>query len=66
MEVRVAPGSQELVRVKLARELAARNAPIGWIQVDEQKLAGRLVERPTREAIPINAQEQLIVELYSK
>jgi ribosomal protein S4 len=25
-----------------------------------------LLERPTREAIPINAQEQLIVELYSK
>jgi ribosomal protein S4 len=24
------------------------------------------VERPTRETIPINAQEQLIVELYSK
>ena len=28
--------------------------------------AGRYVERPTREAIPINAQEQLVVELYSK
>ena len=26
----------------------------------------RMTERPTREAIPINAQEQLIVELYSK
>jgi ribosomal protein S4 len=29
-------------------------------------VAGRLVERPTRDTIPINAQEQLIVELYSK
>jgi hypothetical protein len=25
-----------------------------------------VLERPTREAIAINAQEQLIVELYSK
>ena len=27
---------------------------------------GRVTERPTRDAIPLNAQEQLIVELYSK
>ena len=66
MEVRVAPNSRELVRVKLARELASRAAPIGWLSVDPDKVTGRLVERPTREAIPINAQEQLIVELYSK
>ena len=37
-----------------------------WLSVDADKAAGRMTERPTREAIPINAQEQLIVELYSK
>ncbi len=65
-EVRVAPASRELVPVKLAQESAARGAPIAWLSVDQDKAAGRLVERPTRETIPINAQEQLIVELYSK
>jgi small subunit ribosomal protein S4 len=65
-EVRVAPASRELVPVKLAQESAARGAPVSWLSIDQDKAAGRLVERPTRETIPINAQEQLIVELYSK
>ena len=65
-EVRVAPASREMTAVKLARESAARGAPVSWISVDGEKSAGRVLERPTREAIPINAQEQLIVELYSK
>ena len=65
-EVRVSPESRELVAVKAAQELAARGAPVAWLQVDAEKAAGRYVERPSREAIPTAAQEQLIVELYSK
>jgi small subunit ribosomal protein S4 len=65
-EVRVAPASRDLVPVRLAQESAARGAPVSWLSVDQEKAAGRLVERPTRDTIPINAQEQLIVELYSK
>ncbi|MCU0619935.1 MAG: 30S ribosomal protein S4 [Gemmatimonadales bacterium] len=65
-EVRVAPASRELLSVKVAQDFAARGQPVSWLSVDNEKAAGRLLERPTREAIPINAQEQLIVELYSK
>jgi small subunit ribosomal protein S4 len=65
-EVRVAPSSRDLVPVRLAQESAARGAPVSWLSIDQEKAAGRLVERPTRDTIPINAQEQLIVELYSK
>jgi small subunit ribosomal protein S4 len=65
-EVRVAQASREMVSVRLALEFATRGQPVSWIQVDAQKAAGRVTERPTREAIPLNAQEQLIVELYSK
>ncbi len=65
-EVRVAPASRELVVILAARESAARGAPLSWLHVDGEKAAGRITERPTREAIPVNAQEQLIVELYSK
>jgi small subunit ribosomal protein S4 len=65
-EVRMAAGSRELVAVKLAQESAARGQPVSWLSVNNEKAAGRLLERPTRETIPINAQEQLIVELYSK
>ena len=65
-EVRVAPESRELVPVKVALESAARGAPMSWLSVDGGKAAGRLTMLPTRDAIPLNAQEQLIVELYSK
>lgn len=65
-EIRVAPASREMVTVKAAQEFATRGQTLSWIQVDAEKAAGRVTERPTRDAIPLNAQEQLIVELYSK
>jgi small subunit ribosomal protein S4 len=65
-EVRVSPASRELLAVRSAQEAATRGQPVSWLSVDQDKAAGRVTERPTRDAIPINAQEQLIVELYSK
>ena len=65
-EVRVAPESRDIVPVKLALESASRGAPLTWISVDNASASGRVTMLPTREAIPLNAQEQLIVELYSK
>lgn len=65
-EIRVAGGSRELVPVKVAQEMATHGAPLSWLAVDNQKLVGRMTMLPTREAIPTAAQEQLVVELYSK
>jgi ribosomal protein S4 len=39
---------------------------VSWLAVDTDKATGKITERPTRDAIPVVAQEQLIVELYSK
>ena len=66
MEVRVAPADREMLAVQAAQEQASRGAPMSWLSVDAAKAAGRLMELPTRDTIPVNAQEQLIVELYSK
>jgi small subunit ribosomal protein S4 len=66
VEVRVAKGSRELGAVAASLELAARGQPVSWIAVDREAKVGRVTERPTRDAIPIAAEEQLIVELYSK
>ena len=66
MEVRVAPADREMTVVMASIEQASRGAPVSWLSVDGEKVAGRLLELPTRDAIPVNAQEQLIVELYSK
>ena len=65
-EVKVADASRELVPVKVALEQFGRMQPVSWVQVDTDKAVGRMTERPTRDTIPIAAQEQLIVELYSK
>src|SRR6266850_4241917 len=65
-EVQVAPPSKDLVSVRASLEALSRAAPVSWISVDSEKVAGKVTELPTRDAIPVIAQEQLIVELYSK
>jgi small subunit ribosomal protein S4 len=44
----------------------ARGADLTYLRLDKVKLLGELLEWPKRIDIPILAQEQLIVELYSK
>ena len=50
-----------------ALEFASRGAPMSWLTVDcATRPRASSPSAPTRDAIPLNAQEQLIVELYSK
>jgi small subunit ribosomal protein S4 len=64
--VQVADKSRDLAVVRQALEAVSRISPVSWITVDADKAVGKLTELPTRDAIPVAAQEQLIVELYSK
>ncbi len=65
-EIRVRPKSREQAAILTAMDQASRGAPLSWIAVDRDTFSGRMLERPGRPDIPIAAQEQLIVELYSK
>jgi len=65
-EVRVRMKSREQASVMVAMDQSTRGAPLSWIAVDRDTFSGRMLERPTRPNIPIAAQEQLVVELYSK
>src|SRR5919109_3988003 len=65
-EIRVRPASREQAAILTAMDQASRGAPLSWIAVDRDTFSGRMLERPSRPDIPIAAQEQLIVELYSK
>jgi len=65
-EISVAEATRDGVSVRSALEHASRGAPISWLSIDAEKAVGKLTELPTRDAIPLAAQEQLIVELYSK
>lgn len=69
----VKPGDMITVREK-SRNLdiihaalkEARGADLPYLRLDKAKLLGELLELPKRTDIPILAQEQLVVELYSK
>ncbi|MBN2037124.1 MAG: 30S ribosomal protein S4 [Chitinispirillaceae bacterium] len=43
----------------------ARDMP-DWLSVDKVKLEGTVIRVPDRASIPVNVQEQLVVELYSR
>jgi small subunit ribosomal protein S4 len=65
-EIRVRVKSREIVAIMSAMDQSTRGAPLSWIAVDRDTFSGRMLERPQRTSIPIAAQEQLVVELYSK
>jgi small subunit ribosomal protein S4 len=65
-EIRVKQASREMPLVMAAMDQSSRGAPLSWIAVDKESYSGRMLEKPQRQSIPIAAQEQLVVELYSK
>jgi small subunit ribosomal protein S4 len=71
---RVKPGSVVALAAK-AKDLNVVKAAIissskveipGWLEVDVEKLQGKVLSLPSREQIDAPVREQLIVELYSK
>ncbi len=65
-EIRVGERSRNMNAVRAALDALSRAVPVSWITVDTEKAVGKMTTLPTRDTIPIAAQEQLIVELYSK
>lgn len=37
-----------------------------WLELDKAQMQGKFIEKPQRADIPVNVQENMIVELYSK
>jgi small subunit ribosomal protein S4 len=64
--VSVAPKARDLSVVKAAIISSARIEVPAWLQVDVEKLQGKVLALPTRDQIDLPVREQLIVELYSK
>lgn len=56
--------TEMLLRRLVAENTARQTAP--WIEVSHDDLTGKVLSLPTREMIPTIAEEQLIVEFYSK
>jgi small subunit ribosomal protein S4 len=57
--------STEMLMRRLMSENSSRQVS-PWIEVSQDDLTGKVTMLPTREMIPTIAEEQLIVEFYSK
>lgn len=64
VEVKQASREIDLIKDSLSR-VEQRGIP-SWVEIDFQNFKGKVLQIPTREDIQLTAQEQLIVELYSK
>jgi small subunit ribosomal protein S4 len=64
IEVRDNSKKLDIIRGSVSR--STRRGTVAWLEVDPDNLVAQLLTVPSREEIPITAQEQLVVELYSK
>ncbi|MDX1623728.1 MAG: 30S ribosomal protein S4 [Gemmatimonadota bacterium] len=65
-EVTVKEKSRDMPQILGAIESRGKEGTLPWLEVDFKSQTGRMLELPTRDTIPVAAEEQLIVELYSK
>jgi small subunit ribosomal protein S4 len=63
--IRIRDKSKNLDLIHSALKMG-RGEDTGWVRVNKAALEGELLEIPKRMDIPLTANEQLIVELYSK
>jgi small subunit ribosomal protein S4 len=64
--IRVKDKSKNLELVHGALKEVGRGDEYAWLRLNKAALEGELLEVPGRADIPLTANEQLIVELYSK
>ncbi len=66
-EVEVREKSKKQLRIKQALELwDEMNLFADWVSVDAKKMLGQFKSVPNRDDLPVDINENLIVELYSK
>ncbi len=65
-EVVVREGSKLLGILEEAKNFAAGQNSVNWIDINRDNFSGKIIALPKREDINLPVNEQLIVELYSK
>lgn len=64
--VRIAEKSRGLELIHASMQRIRDNQMLPWLSLDKANLSGTFLNIPDRKDVPLNANEQLIVELYSK
>ncbi|MGD9487819.1 MAG: 30S ribosomal protein S4 [Calditrichaceae bacterium] len=65
-EVQIREKSRRLAVVHDAMKKVRAENMYPWLTLDKAQLKGSFIQRPERADIPVNVQENMIVELYSK
>jgi small subunit ribosomal protein S4 len=64
--IAVAEKAKDLLVIKTSLISSEKIEVPGWLEVDIEKLSGKVLSLPERQQIDAPVREQLIVELYSK
>jgi small subunit ribosomal protein S4 len=65
-EIKVIERSRQSKIIHDAMKRVKEGKLLSWLSLDKAAMTGNLLEIPARDAIPVNVNESLIVELYSK
>lgn len=65
-EIQVRAKSRRLAMFHEALKNVRAEGIYPWLELDKAQMMGKFVSKPQREDIPVNVQENMIVELYSK
>ena len=65
-EVEIKEKSRQLLIIQEAIETTTEVSSIEWLEVEKDNFKGKILSIPTREQIPLDVDERLIVEYYSK
>ncbi len=64
--IEVREKSRKLAYIHEAMRRVKDDTMLPWLRLDKAKMKGEFMDLPARQDIPINVQESLIIELYSK
>ncbi len=65
-DIQVVEKSRQLDVIHDSMKRVRDGKMVEWLELDKAQMKGSLLEIPARDSIPVNVNEQLIVELYSK
>ncbi|OGB98743.1 30S ribosomal protein S4 [candidate division KSB1 bacterium RBG_16_48_16] len=65
-EIQVREKSRQLELIHNSMKRVRDGKLVNWLALDKAAMRGTYLEEPSRDAIPVNVNEKLIVELYSK
>ena len=64
--VAVCEKSRSVLPIQEAASITRAESVPEWIEVDHERMVGKVLKEPSRDEMGIPIQEQLVVELYSR